>query len=414
MLQTVLVFLLSVYLFALPISLGVMEMASSLLCIIGLVLMVSRQKTDWRVPVGFWPALGLFTVGVISAFQNDLPQKHLIHGIGKLRWVFVYYFIFNLMREINFPVKFKKLLPYFTPLVGLVAFFAFTQFWTGLDLLRDENFVFSKAIDEGGVLRFRSIGFFNNPLTYGYVYSGFFCILFAQAARVFFEKGIKNKFFLLYSLTSLIVFASIVTSYSRGVWIALAFGILVAAYFINKKLVKILLVLGPIFVVALALADSDFQNRITSVVNFQDNSNSERIEIWRANWAMFKDHPWLGVGYEYNDVLIGKYFDKLGIVDGHESHAHNDYLQFLVGTGIFGLLFYLGFIFVLLKKNYNLIIDGKNKYIAIGTLTLFVTILVGNLTECAFKDAEINHTFIFFASLIASLARSKKNSRLKH
>jgi O-antigen ligase len=72
----------------------------------------------------------------------------------------------------------------------------------------------------------------------------------------------------------------------------------------------------------------------------------ERMAHWQAGWAMFLDHPWLGVGagnyaQAYPDYFVGSWLEPLG-------HAHNYYINMLAELGVVGagvLLLLLGIAF---------------------------------------------------------------------
>lgn len=59
-----------------------------------------------------------------------------------------------------------------------------------------------------------------------------------------------------------------------------------------------------------------------------------RQSIWRATWAMIKDHPIAGVGFGSYAVAIPKYHVASGEVTPQE--AHNDYLELLASGGLIG------------------------------------------------------------------------------
>lgn len=75
-----------------------------------------------------------------------------------------------------------------------------------------------------------------------------------------------------------------------------------------------------------------------------------RYVAFKANWAMFLDHPILGVGpfmamYDFNKYKPLSYnypYDQLA--------SHNQYLQLLAEKGIFGFIIFLGFIFLMIKN----------------------------------------------------------------
>ncbi len=64
-----------------------------------------------------------------------------------------------------------------------------------------------------------------------------------------------------------------------------------------------------------------------------------RLQLWRASWKMFQDHPWLGVGpdnflYQYR----GRYILPAAWQEPHLSHAHNLLLTYATRLGVPGLL----------------------------------------------------------------------------
>ena len=60
-----------------------------------------------------------------------------------------------------------------------------------------------------------------------------------------------------------------------------------------------------------------------------------RVDLWRAYLQMFREHPWFGIGLLQGDKLLPEYYAKLGIVQPFVSHAHNVYLQWGAGAGVF-------------------------------------------------------------------------------
>ena len=73
-------------------------------------------------------------------------------------------------------------------------------------------------------------------------------------------------------------------------------------------------------------------------------SKVERVLIWRASWAMWKDHPWFGVGVGAFSAAYPSY--RLAeAVEPSVAFAHNLLLNTLAETGLVGLaglLFMLG------------------------------------------------------------------------
>ncbi|MDQ1256197.1 MAG: O-antigen ligase protein [Candidatus Hydrogenedentes bacterium] len=69
-------------------------------------------------------------------------------------------------------------------------------------------------------------------------------------------------------------------------------------------------------------------------------SLEQRLSYWRTGWVIAKNHFWTGVGWGNFRTAYPKY-QPLDAAD--VKMAHNDYLQTLCETGIFGLIAFLAF-----------------------------------------------------------------------
>lgn len=160
---------------------------------------------------------------------------------------------------------------------------------------------------------------------------------------------------------------------------------------------------------------SDFQehNRSPAVIRFsaaaleldQDSSFINRIAMWANTLEMFKDHPLLGVGKGNFKILYPAYAEKK-IKDPVFSarlqprEAHNDYIELLAETGIFGLLsFVLICVLIALKLWQSL--PGKNDpYWAKLILSLsfpFIALLVTAALDFPF-ELPVSEAFFWLLS----------------
>ena len=74
--------------------------------------------------------------------------------------------------------------------------------------------------------------------------------------------------------------------------------------------------------------------------------DSARVEIWRTAWLAFQERPLLGHGPDSFEIAFRRlrteaYCQKMGRTDAFQGHAHNDMLQALATTGLFGAAAYL-------------------------------------------------------------------------
>jgi probable O-glycosylation ligase (exosortase A-associated) len=131
---------------------------------------------------------------------------------------------------------------------------------------------------------------------------------------------------------------TVVMSNSRGNMLAMGAVLLLITLRSKYKtlgLIGVLLLTVP----ALYLAGDRFTERMASISEYEeDASASGRLDFWIASLKMAKDYPLLGVGYgEKNYIaLAGEYL-------GRENRwvVHNTYLQMLVDSGVFALIFYV-------------------------------------------------------------------------
>lgn len=65
-----------------------------------------------------------------------------------------------------------------------------------------------------------------------------------------------------------------------------------------------------------------------------------RVSYWKSGWDMMKDNFWTGVGLGNFGVIYPKY-QRPGA--GDVKAAHNDFLQAICETGVFGFLFFISF-----------------------------------------------------------------------
>ncbi len=145
---------------------------------------------------------------------------------------------------------------------------------------------------------------------------------------------------------------------SRGCWLGLILAAAVFIVLVDKRF--ILLGIAALFVLPFVLPESII-TRFTSIGNLSDSSSSYRMYIWLGTINMLKDFWLYGIGLgsdAYNQVY--PFYSYSNII---APHAHNLYLQIICETGIAGLLIFVLFIFITLKKIYlGYISDKKGMY----------------------------------------------------
>ena len=161
--------------------------------------------------------------------------------------------------------------------------------------------------------------------------------------------------------------------------------------------------------------DPGFQERIHSLANMDYYSNSQRLELWSANWQMFINHPLLGLGIhknyyqtqDYHKILNHKY----NIVGGH---AHNTYLQLLTNGGLLVFLSLIAFfVFVIKNSLKDLKSHSKDNIILRAAfLSVFIGFLVSGLFDYTFGPFEPRYMFLGILSTLFFLSKTQDKSFL--
>ncbi|MDO8496634.1 MAG: O-antigen ligase family protein [bacterium] len=142
-----------------------------------------------------------------------------------------------------------------------------------------------------------------------------------------------------------------------------------------------------------------FGERIKSIIDFGETSNSQRIEIWKASFESIKERPLLGVGIGNFPVVLKQniFLTRAG------SSAHNIYLHIAAEMGILALVTAVWFLWLVFKKSYHNFILEREPFLVtyFGAIILFVPwVLIYSLTDVALFDERAFLLFVTTISLI--------------
>ena len=147
-----------------------------------------------------------------------------------------------------------------------------------------------------------------------------------------------QKVFLGYA--SLVIFAGIVVSISRGTWVASGISLLVLCAFLFQRRGYKLKVIGLIIVFVATgfvfIKRADLSQNRREQLTISDFRGDARGLIWQAAIQMWKDHPVTGVGPAHFDHRFRAYRPESSFVQARPDRVHNDYLNTLVDWGVIG------------------------------------------------------------------------------
>jgi O-antigen ligase len=178
--------------------------------------------------------------------------------------------------------------------------------------------------------------------------------------------------------------AAMVLTGSRSAMIALGGVILYYAWSSKHRLISFAACFVLVCVIWFAMPSS-YQQRILTVKSYAaggqlDDSNAYRLEVWKAGWRMFMDHPSLGVG-------AGQFSTAFGLIYSGKEHGawmnpHNLLIQVACEFGLIGLIAFGYFVFQIAKAIFGVLryrtrSDVRlNYHVAVACNAMFVAILL--------------------------------------
>ncbi|RYZ77742.1 MAG: O-antigen ligase domain-containing protein [Proteobacteria bacterium] len=400
---------LAIYIIATWTSVAGMEVFGWTTALLTFSYLLRKPEADrglLKAVTDFYPwkiCLALFLTVVLGLLINGLPTADYRTGIGSQRYMLM---LLSLTCALSLWPPTLKGYKVFVSVTALIAVYGIFQSITGIDLRQPGS---HKAVQPlmGMHAPWRTAGFFGLPLHYAYIAGQWVCLTLAMSLLTF--KNRKSAGWLFWGSLAATVFigASIITSFTRGAWIAMAVAWLTIAWIAAPRLALGLLGSGLAAGALLFATFETFRVRLMSLFDFQYSSNSERLFLWRANFEMFRDYPILGVGNTENEARAREYVTKLGRPDHFTGHAHNNYIQMLSGTGAIGFTLYMALISYMLWLTWRLwqMLPADKLWlraIALGALGAQIHIHVGGFTEANFKALPTNHNLMVVWALVLS------------
>lgn len=167
-----------------------------------------------------------------------------------------------------------------------------------------------------------------------------FCFAYALNAKTLGKQTLLLAFCML-------PVGALLMTYSRSGWISFAIALVTFAWFYNKKLIPILIVVGMLCV---PLLPSSIINRILTIGNLQDSSSSYRLIIWDGVLRMLSDGyalQGIGLGPESFQSVYPAYVNPRAAT---APHSHMLYMEILVEMGVIGLVSFVWFVCALVHR----------------------------------------------------------------
>jgi O-antigen ligase len=376
------------YAASLPMSMAGMEIFGWVTFLLYFMLYFDREDLlelrPLKLPITL---LGLFLIHtLISAAINSAGHlEDFLRIFGETRFILLFLLWILVHRRFG-----KGLQP--TLLKAIAAFsligglYAVLQTYTGYKF--PQMLPSDRTINFADRALYRGSGFFQTPLTFAHAYGLFFAFYFSLLIKKFSFQTKSVKWSVLAQVLG------IIHSFTRGVWLAVAATSVAVVSSLGRK--ALAYTVGGILVVGIIATSASpvFRGRLASVIDFTDFGFLTRLDLWKANLHMAVTHPVFGVGLTENHKHLKATYNELGIKQDFVSHAHNNILELLGGSGFVGgflLLAAYGAIAWLLWKNRN--------PLSAAALAVMLQLFLSGFVEANFFDDEVNHIFHFFLAM---------------
>lgn len=222
------------------------------------------------------------------------------------------------------------------------------------------DFVQSKIYWEAN----RSISTLGNPVFLG----GYLSLMLPMILSRYFESPNPGQQWL-YGISALLTFSCIITTFSRGAWVAAIAGIIGFVVMAGKDvllsrktgyaLVVVIGILSLILIINYAKvstspkANISLIERISSIPKIREGSFGARLLIWQSTLRMILRRPFLGWGLDTLRLVYPSFSTLKEVkIEGYlkiTDNAHNYFLQLAATSGGLGLLAYLALVAILIR-----------------------------------------------------------------
>lgn len=237
-------------------------------------------------------------------------------------------------------------------------------------------------------------------------FGGFLAMLCPSAMVLSINSLMKKRTLpiLLWCSSFILILFAILSSLSRGAWIATLIALTVTTCLLwssNKN--KYLLASGAVLVLSLTIlvalkTNTELRVRANSLANITESTSAQmRMETWRDSLRIFPDYALLGTGMNAFRMVFPQY--RTSSSRKEFKHCENEYVQILVETGAIGITLITFIMLCVSKKwiaNFD-IRDANNAVLNIGIAGAVVAALAHACFDFAIR---VPLYFITLTSLI--------------
>jgi O-antigen ligase len=365
----------------------------------------------------FYPIV-IFIIITFLSVVNSLSPLISIYGLYLinqgflviLTYFLIYFFVANRNKEeINKMFVFMIISATLVATYGILQKLGYNPLFYGTTMSTEE----------------RSYSTLGNP-----IYLGGYLIMVIPIAIAFFFNSDVVLYKVSLFVSILIMYCSLIFTYSRGAYIGFLFSLFVFFYFLGPKYIieyrRILLYLIVSFLVLFVIfskqqittpdGKKDLIERIISIGDIRENASAARLVLWKGTLKIIKDYPFLGTGLETFGIIYPKYQDPSYLkFEGRLVMAgkpHNIFLQTAINSGLAGIFVYLWIIVIFLRY----VVEKIKKTDYINERIIYVSVLsaiVGYLVQSqfAFDTPSVGLLYWVYLGSIGGIGNINKDKK---
>ncbi len=282
--------------------------------------------------------------------------------------------------------------------VLVMSVYGIIQHFTGVTLFKISPLVLAP----GGGFRVRGS---MHPITFANYFGA--ASVFLMSLAFFSRNNFSGKLKLFLYGSSIISLIATLLTYSRGAIISLIVTLLFSFFFFKKKQKLIPVAIFIIITLIIIIFVPGIIERTISDTprHFGGIYEGGRGFIWNRTFEMISDNIVFGVGAGNFSDIYANYVRKDLPIWWQQPHAHNDFLQTMVISGIIGgLLFVLLYFYIFRLLWIKIKIDLNGYYTA--SILAFSYLIIGSFYDVPFYDDEVR----FLMMIIWSFAFLKNKA----
>jgi len=214
-------------------------------------------------------------------------------------------------------------------------------------------------------------------------------VALVTAAYLLFRNG-KSK----WAWTALAtLLAALVLTLTRQAWLGFGAGLMILLAYRKPILISLLPILATMI---FWLSPGPIQERMKSLVNLEDVTLQERVDMWRLGWAIYKDYPVSGCGFHCLLRVRTDYPEHKELLRSYRT-LHNNVVQLAVDAGTVGVTAWLLLWLSYLRRVFRLSLgrdtpdrgETPDRWVVLASFSTVIAFLTGGLFETNFYDSEV-------------------------